>query len=82
MTDVQLRTRRRQRLEELGAASIRALAGQRDLHFRGHRLHRGREALPWWAPHLHPDADEDDPEAFRGAAAVQAMPAEVQVALA
>ena len=68
MTDVQLRTRRRQRLEELGAASIRALSGERDLHFRGHRLHRGREALPWWAPHLHPDADEDDLEAFRGAA--------------
>lgn len=60
--------RRQQRVEELCAAAIRALAGERDLHFRGRRLHRGRKALPLFAPHLHPSIEDDDFDSFRGAA--------------
>ena len=39
MSDVHVRARRQQRVEELCAAAIRALAGEADLHFRGARLH-------------------------------------------
>lgn len=60
--------RHQQRVEELCAASIRALSGQADLHFRGQRLHRGRHALPLYAPHLNPSLGRDDFRAFRGAA--------------
>ncbi len=66
------RARRQQRIEELCAAAIRALAGERELHFRGARLHRGRTRLPLFAPHLHPrlehEAFDDDLASFRGAA--------------
>ena len=68
MSDAQVRARHQQQVEELCAAAIRALSGVRDLHFRGRRLHRGRRALPLYAPHLHPRVDADDFEAFRGAA--------------
>jgi len=60
--------RRQQRLDELCAASVRALAGQGDLHFRGGRLHRGQQRLPLFAAHLHPSHDSDDLPSFRGAA--------------
>lgn len=65
--DVQA-TRAQQRVEELAAASLRALAGEADLHFRGRRLHRGRHRLPLYAPHLHPRLEVDDEASFRGAA--------------
>ncbi len=68
MTEAQTRSRRQQHIEELCAASIRALSGIPDLHFRGSRLHRGRRALPLYAPHLHPSLDHDDFASFRGAA--------------
>jgi cobaltochelatase CobT len=68
MTEAQTRARRQQHIEELCAASIRALSGIPDLHFRGGRLHRGWRALPVYAPHLHPSLDSDDFESFRGAA--------------
>ena len=68
MTEAQSRSRRQQHIEELCAASIRALSGIPDLHFRGSRLHRGRRALPLYAPHLHPCLDSDDFASFRGAA--------------
>ena len=55
-------------VEELCAASIRALSGQPDLHFRGRRLHRAGVSLPLFAPHLHPSLDDDDFASFRGAA--------------
>lgn len=42
---------------ELRAASIRALSDQRDVHFRGTALYRGRQPVPMPAPHLHPPAD-------------------------
>ncbi len=68
MSEAQAAARHQQRVEELCAAAIRALCGQRDLHFRGRRLHRGRERLPPYAPHLHPRIEDDDFSSFRGAA--------------
>jgi cobaltochelatase CobT len=68
MSEVQAAAREQQRVEELCVAAIRALSGQRDLHFRGGRLHRGRQRLPLYAPHLHPRLQHDDFGSFRGAA--------------
>ena len=72
METPQAAARRQQRLEALCAATIRALSGQADLHFRARRLHRGRRMLPLFAPHLHPapdtDTQIDDLAAYRGAA--------------
>ncbi|MFT3819992.1 MAG: cobalt chelatase [Rubrivivax sp.] len=68
MSEVQAAAREQQRVEELCVAAIRALSGQRDLHFRGRRLHRGRQRLPLFAPHLHPQLERDDFDSFRGAA--------------
>lgn len=68
MNEVQLLARRQQRVEELCAGAIRALSGEADLHFRGRRLHRGRQRLPLFAPHLHPAIESDDFGSFRGAA--------------
>lgn len=67
MSEVQQLARRQQRVEELCAGAIRALSGQADLHFRGRRLHRGRQRLPLFAPHLHPAIESDDFGSFRGA---------------
>ena len=64
----QQRARHQQVIEELCAAAIRALAGDAELHFRSRRLHRGRRALPLYAPHLHPSLETDDFASFRGAA--------------
>jgi len=68
MSEAQARARHQERVEELCAASIRALSGVVDLHFRGRRLHRGRRALPLYAPHLHPPLESADFSSFRGAA--------------
>ena len=68
MSDAQLRARHQERIEELCAAAIRALSGERDLHFRGRRLHRGRRALPLYAPHLNASLETDDFGSFRGMA--------------
>ena len=68
MGEVQAAARHQQQVEELCVAAVRALAGRRDLHFRGGRLHRGRQRLPLWAPHLHPKLERDDFGSFRGAA--------------
>ncbi len=68
MSETQARVRHQQRVEELCAAAIRALSGEADLHFRARRLHRGRRALPLFAPHLHPSLGVDDFGSFRGAA--------------
>lgn len=56
----QQRARRQQKVEELCAATLRALTGEADLHYRGRRLHRGARPLPIYAPHLRTDPDEDD----------------------
>lgn len=68
MGQAQAAARHQQKVEELCAAAIRALSGEADLHFRGRRLHLGRQVLPLFAPHLHPSLDEDDFSSFRGAA--------------
>lgn len=68
MTDAQRHARAQQRVEELCAASIRALSGVPDVSFRAQRLHRGERALPRFAPHLHPRLPQDDFASFRGAA--------------
>jgi cobaltochelatase CobT len=59
MSTAQQRARRQQRIEELCAASLRALTGDARLHYRGRRLHRGEVLLPVHAPHLRVDVDED-----------------------
>jgi cobaltochelatase CobT len=64
----QAAVRLQQKVEELCAASIRALAGEPDLHFRGRRLQRAGRRLPLFAPHLHPSLEHDDFASFRGAA--------------
>jgi cobaltochelatase CobT len=63
----QAESRRRQRVEELCVASLRALSDEPDLHFRGSRLHRGRRLVPLSAPHLYPPPTADF-GSFRGAA--------------
>jgi cobaltochelatase CobT len=73
VSEEQARQRRQQRIEELCAASIRALVGDADLHFRGGRLHQGERRLPAFAPHLHPSIERDPFTAFRGAADGLAM---------
>ena len=65
---MQRRVRQEELVAELCAGVVRAFSGERDLHFRGRRLHRGRVALPWFAPHLHPSPDSDDFASFRGVA--------------
>jgi len=65
---MQRRVRQEELVAELCAGVVRAFSGERDLHFRGQRLHRGRMALPWFAPHLHPSPDTDDFASFRGVA--------------
>ena len=55
----QQRARRQQRVEELCAASLRALSGDASLHYRGRRLYRGAMPLAVHAPHLRVDSDED-----------------------
>nr|MDQ2735731.1 cobalt chelatase [Pseudomonadota bacterium] len=68
MNEVQAAARLQERVEDLCAASIRALTGQPELRFRGRRLHRGMMRLPLFAPHLHPSLEHDDFASFRGAA--------------
>jgi cobaltochelatase CobT len=60
--------RHEQRVEELCGAAVRALTGERDLHFRARRLCRGTHVLPIAAPHLYPSLVDDDFASFRGAA--------------
>ncbi|MDB5731615.1 MAG: cobalt chelatase [Variovorax sp.] len=67
MSLTQAAARHQQKVEELCAASIRALSGEVDLHFRGGRLYRGRRALALFALHLHPSPEHDDFGSFRGA---------------
>ncbi len=56
----QQQARRQQRVEELCAATLRALTGDASLHYRGRRLYRGEARLPMHAPHLRVEAAEDD----------------------
>ena len=60
--------RYQQQLDALCAATLRALTGQAQLHFRGRQLYRADHRLPSFAPHLHPQTQTDDARSFRGAA--------------
>lgn len=66
-------TRNQQRIDDICAASIRALSGQSGLHFRGRRLYRDDNLLPPFAPHLSPKPEVDDFTSFRGAADSMAL---------
>lgn len=66
-------TRHQQRIDDLCAASIRALSDDEALHFRGRRLYRGAQALPPFAPHLSPTPEVDDFGSFRGSADAMAL---------
>ncbi|WP_020660030.1 cobaltochelatase CobT-related protein [Amycolatopsis benzoatilytica] len=58
--------RRRQEVEELSAAAIRAVSGEPEVHFRAGRLHRDGRPVPLSVPHLR--AEDEDVRSFRGAA--------------
>ncbi|PKO50374.1 MAG: cobalt chelatase, partial [Betaproteobacteria bacterium HGW-Betaproteobacteria-21] len=64
----QQRAWRQQKIEELCAATLRAMTGDFSLHYRGRRLHKGSHALPMHAPHLRVDPDVDDFADCRAAA--------------
>lgn len=65
----QARARRQEHIEALCLATMRALTGERELHYRARRLFRGLRPLPRWAPHLNPPLDATtDFVVFRGAA--------------
>ncbi len=68
MSDERQLARRQRRIEDLCAATIRAVSGQPQLQWRGGRLWRGSERLPRFAPHLYPDFERADFGSFRGAA--------------
>lgn len=52
MSEVREHVIHQQRLHELCAATVRALAGDGELHFRGLQLFRGPRRVPIHAPHL------------------------------
>ncbi|ARU89507.1 cobalamin biosynthesis protein CobT [Pseudomonas sp. M30-35] len=62
------REKHQQQLEELCAATMRALSGERRLRYRGARLEVNGQHIPVRAPHLHPDPEQDDFSAYRGVA--------------
>lgn len=64
----QQQAQRQQRIEELCAATLRALTGDAALHYRGRRLYQGEARLPMRAPHLRVDPEKDDFAACRAAA--------------
>lgn len=66
--NAQQRAQRQQKIEELCAATLRAMTGDASLHYRGRRLHKGSHALPMHAPHLRVDPDLDDFADCRAAA--------------
>lgn len=59
---------RQQTVEELCAAALRAISGDRALALRGGQLYRGGAPYPATAPQLHPSVERDDFGSFRGAA--------------
>jgi cobaltochelatase CobT len=60
--------RQAQQVEELCAATLRAMTGDGELHYAGHRLQRGLRGVPVYAPHLQTNAADDDFAACRAAA--------------
>ncbi|MFT7529711.1 MAG: cobaltochelatase CobT [Gammaproteobacteria bacterium] len=55
-----------QQVEELCAASARAITGSTNLHYRSRRLYVGDALIPIRSPHLKIDFNQDDFQAFRG----------------
>lgn len=68
MTGTRDRDRRQHRVEELCAATVRALAGEPEFQLRAGRPYRADAPLQLHAPHLRPSQSEDDFGSFRGAA--------------
>ena len=66
MDQVQRTVLRQQKVEELCAASLRALTGCRDLHYRARRLYNGSTRIAVHAPHLQMDLEQDDFGSYRG----------------
>lgn len=66
--NAQQQARRQQQVEELCAATLRALTGDAALHYRGRRLYQGEARLPMRAPHLRVDPERDDFADCRAAA--------------
>lgn len=60
--------RQAQQVEELCAATLRAMTGDGELHYAGHRLQRGLRVVPVHAPHLQTSAASDDFAACRATA--------------
>jgi len=60
--------RQQQQVEELCAATLRAMTGDSELHYAGHRLQRGLRVVPTYAPHLQTSAADDDFAACRASA--------------
>ncbi|MCE9575609.1 MAG: cobalt chelatase, partial [Deltaproteobacteria bacterium] len=56
---------RQQKMEEACAATLRALTGDGELHYRGHLLHRGERALRTYAPHLRVETEAESFPALR-----------------
>ncbi len=59
---------RHEHIQQICAATARALTGVPELHFRDGVLHRGAHAVHAPAPHLRTHDDHDDLGSFRGAA--------------
>jgi cobaltochelatase CobT len=59
--------RQQHALDDLCAASARALSAEPQLHYRQRRLYRNNLRLPDFAPHLHPVHGQDDWRSFRAA---------------
>ncbi len=59
MSSAQQAARRQQKVEELCAATLRALTGEPALHYCGRRLYAGERRVPLHAPHLAVDPGSD-----------------------
>uniref|UniRef100_A0ABX1PM58 Cobalt chelatase n=2 Tax=Aromatoleum anaerobium TaxID=182180 RepID=A0ABX1PM58_9RHOO len=59
MPTAQQSARRQQKVEELCAATLRALTGEPALHYRSRRLYAGERRVPVHAPHLAVDPGTD-----------------------
>jgi cobaltochelatase CobT len=68
MSDTLKKTRQQQKVEDLCAATIRSMAAEPDIIYRGHRLYKGRSPLPIHAPHLQLDPQKDGFHSFRAVA--------------
>ena len=66
-------TRRRQQLQELSAATVRALAREPDVHFSHGALYRGDRALPARAPYLRIEPSDIQLQDLRAVGDAQAL---------